>query len=203
MPQDTAYPTSFVHERHQYDTSMESMMKTTIGILAVALVIPAVVDAQLPRVGTGARVRITVPKEGIHKYVTTVQAVREDSIEVAARGGSRILAIRDVTSLDISLGKRSRFFFLASAGLGAGVVTGGLIGAVAYQECRDCFFGPANRAQSALLGAVVVGTLGLAAGALLGAVVRVDEWERHDLFINPTIARSPFGGVTLGIVKAF
>lgn len=172
-------------------------------VFFLAISISGTAAAQAPSVPVGARVRITVPKEGIDRYVTTVQAVRGDSIEVALGGASRIVALRDVTSLDISLGKRSRFFFLASSGLGAGVVTGALIGAVAYQECRDCYFGPANRAQSAAMGAVLVGTLGLAAGALLGAVLRVDEWERHDLFINPTIARSPLGGVTLGMVMAF
>lgn len=178
-------------------------MNTSIGILALALVIPAVGDAQLPTLGTGDRIRITVPKEGLDRYVTTVQAVRADSIAIAARDGSRQLALRDVTSLDISLGKRSRFFFLAGAGLGAGALTGALIGAAGYQECRDCYLAPANRAQSAVMGAVVVGTMGLAAGMLLGAVVRVDEWERHDLFINPTIARSPLGGFALRIAKAF
>lgn len=179
------------------------MKRRAAAVFVLAISISATAAAQAPSVAVGARVRITVPKEGIDRYVTTVQAVRGDSIEVAVRGASRRLALRDVTSLDISLGKRSRFFFLAGAGLGAGVVTGALIGAVAFQECRDCYFGPANRAQSALMGAAVVGTLGLTAGMLLGAVLRVDEWERHDLFIRPTIARSPFGGVALGIVKAF
>lgn len=178
-------------------------MKRVFVLVACAVVVAPAVEAQNQAVAPGARVRVTAPAKGLERHVTTVENVRGDSIVVGFGGGWQTIALRDMTSLDVSMGRESRFFADAGIGLAVGVLAGGLVGAVGYQECTDCILAPANRAQSAALGAILAGTVGLVAGAIVGVFHRPDRWRRYELPIKSTIARLPSGGIGLGISRAF
>lgn len=182
---------------------METTMKSALTILAFLLILPLIVGAQSPAIVVGSRVRVTAPNEGLRKHVTTVENVRGDSIVVAFGGGWRTIALTDVTSLDVSAGRQSRFFADAAIGLGVGSLAGALLGAVSYSECTECFFGPRNRVESAAWGVVLLGAAGLGAGAVVGAFHRPDRWERRELPFRTTIAPSPWGAIALSISRAF
>lgn len=178
-------------------------MNRVLVLAACAVMVTPAVAAEGQSIAPGARVRVTAPAKGLERHVTTVENLRGDSIVVGFGGGWQTIALTDMTSLDVSLGRQSRFFADAGIGLAVGVLAGVLVGAVGYQECRDCMFGPANRTQSAALGGILLGTVGLATGAVVGVFHRPDRWARYKLPTKGTIALLTSESIGLGISRAF
>src|SRR5687768_8772239 len=146
-------------------------MRLLLVVLVCALGFPAALSAQSPPLVSGSRVRITSPADDLGRHVTTVTDVRGDSIVITAKEGSRTIALRNATAIDVSVGTRRPILRNGLIGLGAGAVVGAALGAIAYEECNPeefCFL-PGSRGGDAALGAVVVGAAGFLTGAIIGA----------------------------------
>lgn len=168
--------------------------------VSILLMVPAIAEAQSPVVAAGARIRITAPSDNLKKHVATVGDVRGDSIVVEFRGGSKTIALANVTALEISTGRRRQVFRDAALGLGIGALTGAALGAVTYKE-PDIIIN--SRQTAAATGGILLGTVGLVAGALVGLEHRTDRWEPVRLPGRATIAPTRSGGVSLGFSRAF
>jgi hypothetical protein len=183
-------------------------MKPGLVILAAAFLAPVAADAQTPAVVAGARVRVTAPSIDLRRHATTIVDVRGDSLVLGVRDGSRSVALSDVTALDVSAGKRRRFLRSAGLGLGIGAIVGAVVGAATHDECvptefLDCLLSPESRAESAVMGGVVLGAVGLLTGAVVGAVRRTDRWVAVDMPVRVSIKPTASGGVSLTISRAF
>lgn len=126
--------------------------------------------------------------------------VRGYSVVVAGRHGSRSIALRNVTALDVSTGTRTQVMRDGLIGLGAGVTIGFVLGAATFEE-PDLFVGGAVEA-GALVGAMF-GVVGMVAGGVVGALHSTDRWEPRDLPVKAAIGPSRSGGVRLSFSRAF
>lgn len=183
-------------------------MKLGFMVLATALLAPVVADAQAPVVVAGTRIRVTAPSIDLKRHVTTIVDVRGDSIVFGSSDNSRSVALSDVTALEVSAGKHRRFLRAAGLGLGIGAIIGAAIGAGTYEECvptefLGCLLAPESRAQSAAMGGVVLGGVGLLTGAVVGALRRTDRWVSADMPLRASIKPTASGGMSLTISRAF
>ena len=183
-------------------------MKTGLAILAVAVLIPVVATGQSSPVTAGTRVRLTAPGKDLDKHVTTIVDVRGDSIVVGVRDSSLAIGLAEVTELEVSTGKRTQFWRGAGFGLGIGVVTGLVVGAVTHEECvpdgfLSCMMAPESASESAAIGGLALGAVGLVAGAVIGALKRTDRWASVNLPVSASIAPARSGGVSVMISRSF
>ncbi len=180
-------------------------MKRSLGILALAALLPAVAWGQSATLAPGARIRVTAPNDNLKRHVSTVTEVRGDSIVMSSSTGSRTVALSNVTALDVSTGKRRNVGRYALIGLGAGA----LLGVAAFSEAKgDCDDDlgfcpiPLSDEQVVAAGGFLAATAGLLAGAVVGALHQTDRWEKHP-GIRASVAPSGSGGFTLRVSKAF
>lgn len=184
-------------------------MKAGLVVLAVAMLIPVVATGQSSPVSAGTRVRVTAPGKDLDQHVTTVVEIRGDSIVVLGdRNSSLPIGFADITEIEVSTGKRTHFWRGAGLGLGIGVVAGLVIGAVTHEECDPdplfgCFLGPETASESAVLGGLTLGSIGLVAGAVIGAVSRTDRWASVNLPVRASIAPAQSGGLSLMLSRTF
>jgi hypothetical protein len=187
------------------------MVRPIAALLLLTLALPGALASQAaPRatpLAAGARVRITRPGE--QPLVAIVVAHTADSLLVQASGHSLPVALplTEISQLDVSTGRHRH----VAKGIGVGFVAGGtvgaLLGAATYQPCTSteflgCLMAPENRGQSAALGILVGGGLGLIVGGLVGSV-RQEQWarvpldgKRVSLSVSPS-ARGTGLGMTL------
>ena len=183
-------------------------MKTGLVVLAVAVLIPVVASGQSAPVAAGTRVRVTAPGNNLDKHVTTVVDVRGDSIVLNVRNSSLVIGLADVTELEISAGKRTQFWRSAGYGLGLGVVAGAVVGAVTYKECESdhflgCIMAPQSASESAAMGGMLFGALGLVGGGIVGLLNRTDRWASVTLPVRVSIAPVGSDGVSVMLSRAF
>ena len=181
-------------------TLMETTLKYAFSILALALVFPAIGEAQSETLTTGTRIRVTSPSDDLKGHVTTVTDVRGDSIVVAGRAGSRTIALTDVTALDVSAGRRMQILPDALIGFGLGAITGFVIGASTYEE--GSFFSNSPAAEGAFAGALM-GAMGLVTGGVVGIFHRKDRWTRAEPRARVTVGAARSVGVTFNFSRAF
>ncbi len=185
---------------------IETTLKYAFSILALALVFPAIGEAQSETLTTGTRIRVTSPSDDLKGHVTTVTDVRGDSIVVAGRAGSRTIALTDVTALDISTGTRTRAMRYGLIGFGAGAATGAVLGYTAQDDCSDelgfCPI-PVSDARFAAASAAVFGAIGLLTGAVVGSFQRADRWEPLTVGAKVSVIPVFRGGVGLSVSRSF
>ena len=201
--------------------------RLTGGALVIALAIaPVIALAPTPAVSqtpvgepvplavdSGARVRVTARRSGLHREVARVTAVWPDSIRLdpLRRGLEPLtLPVGALDALALSGGRSS------AAGARRGALTGALVvfvpgaalttGFLAHDwlsdrrgDCREwCYFGPV------VFGVLTVGGTGIGAitGALIGAAVGAERWRPLPLptrvSLAPLAAPSP-RGLALGL----
>lgn len=179
-------------------------MKRSLGILALAALLPAVAWGQSASLAPGARVRVTSPSDNLKRHVSTVTEMRGDSIVMSGSTGSRTVALGNVTALDVSTGKRRNVGRYALIGLGAGTLLGVTAGVAAKDDCEEAFNYCVVPVDAGFAGVMVLatGAVGLVTGAIAGALHQTDRWEKHP-GIRAAIAPSALGGVTLSVSKAF
>ncbi len=184
---------------------IETTLKYAFSILALALVFPAIGEAQSETLTTGTRIRVTSPSDDLKGHVTTVTDVHGDSIVVAGRAGSRTIALTDVTALDISTGTRTRAMRYGLIGFGAGAATGAVLGYTAQDDCSDAFgfCGPVSAGQVAAASAAVFGVIGLLTGAVAGSFQRTDRWESRTAGARVSVIPVFRGGVALSVSRSF
>lgn len=175
-------------------------MKTAWSVLAIGLILPMAAQAQAQSAPAGARVRITSPRNDLQKHVTTVTEVRGDTIVVAAQGGVRAVALRDVTSMDVSSGRRNRVVRNGLIGLGTGAAGGFLLGVLTFDEPGFLVAGPAE--AGAMLG-TLFGLVGLITGGVVGAFDHTDRWQPVKGTFRASISPTRSGGARLALSRTF
>lgn len=175
-------------------------MKSVLGFLTLLLLFPAFAASQPAGLTAGARVRVTAPRDDLNKHVGTVLEVRGDSVVIAGQRGSRSIALENVTALDVSTGLRTQVRRSALVGFAAGGVLGGIVGVASYED-PDFFFSSA--AEMGAVSALFFGGIGMATGAVVGALQRTDRWERQALPVKAAIGGSRSGGVRLSFSREF
>lgn len=183
-------------------------MKKWLWTTALVFISPLSVGAQAESVAPGARVRVTAPTDNLKGAIGTVAEVRVDSIVLVSKGGSRAVALTNITRLDVSTGRRSMFLRDTGIGLGIGTLAGVVIGYATYQECEEegfmsCFLVPEDRGQAAMWGGVVGGAAGTLTGALIGVFHRGDRWRPVRVSTKVAVRPAAGGGITVGLTRAF
>jgi len=118
--------------------------------------------------------------------------------------------LTDIARLEVSSGRYRPVLRGLAVGTGVGVILGGAGGALTYSPCESteflgCLLAPESRTQSAAMGAVVLGALGLVVGGLQGLIPR-DRWQRVQVDGNAVrfnMRALPRSGTGIGLALAF
>jgi hypothetical protein len=145
-----------------------------LAVLAVPYVALAA-ESESPHLA-GARVRLLTPEFGARKQTGTVVEARADTLLFTADHQSTrtLVPTASLTGLEVSRGMHSRVLAGAAIGFLAGAVVGGVIGYALVHEppSDDGDYGP----LAAAVGAVIVGSVGIGVGALVGSR-QTERWE--------------------------
>ena len=184
-------------------------MRVTVALSTLLMLPAASVAAQSLDLVPGERVRVTAPGAGLDRHVMTVARVGGDSVALTSRSGSRTIALADVTALDVSTGKRGHMLRDGAIGFGIGALLGGVLTKSASDDCPGggeygVCGAPVLEAEATAVGAMLLGSVGLLAGAAIGAFWdRSDRWESRHATVKAAIAPSPSGGVSLSFSSTF
>jgi hypothetical protein len=163
------------------------MRPTVICALLVAVaIVPPALQAQIASVAVGERVRIT--RVTGSKIAGTLLEVSPDELTVYS-GGARSRSVIEratIAGLERSIKRESRFMRNFGITLGAGLVTGGLLGAATYSPCEStgfmsCFMAPASRGDAAVFGSIVGGVIATPIAIIVGITTKHDTWEQVTL----------------------
>lgn len=160
-------------------------------LLLSALCAAASLHAQIdtvPPVPTGSRVRVRFDENHVARTVIgNVLRWEPDTVTLGHAGGSEWrIPTRDVRTVDVSRGKgvvASHILIGAGAGLVAGTLVGGIIGA---NSCNDCFLQGLQAVGGMMVGAVVGG----AGGAVVGMAIPGERWRQVPIQ-KPTVSIVP------------
>jgi hypothetical protein len=136
--------------------------------------------AQTTVPGPGSRVRVTAPDYDLRQATGRVLDLTADSITIDRDGWSPnvTLPVRNVSRLEVSIGKRPGLGFVKGAGAGfvLGTLAGLAFGALQYATCEEELCG---------LWFVVAVPTGAGAGLIIGGIVGIarppDRWEEVSL----------------------
>ncbi len=193
-------------------------------ILVAILTITPLTSATA-QVRPGERVRVTYtptcPPQAVCagfrdrlKQIGTVVSWDGDTLHLDAEGRTspQVYALNvprsSIIRLDVSRGQKSNAGLGTAIGLLAGGAFGGLVGLTLFEEpepCKGlCFkFGPENKSEAFLLGAMVGGLLGGAVGFLAGSFGS-DVWEEVPLDrLRVSVAPRRDGRLVLGASVSF
>jgi len=150
--------------------------RTLLLPIATALLSGALQAQRLPVAGD--RVRVTAPAYTVAPTVGTLANLASDSVRLNSGQQAVALPRGLVTELEVSRGHA----YGRSAGRGflIGAAIGGFIGAVAGASCSGEFLCPGPAA-----GAVGVGAMFGAVGALIGLAAAPERWEVAPLERRP------------------
>lgn len=145
-------------------------------LTAVALLLPvATLSAQLAELRPGARARLRAPGALAGEVEGVVLAQRGDTVLLAIRDAAPVpVPLAAITSAavyrgqDRAAGARKGARWGAGVGLGFGVLNAG------FSDCTGAHCGTGDKA----LGAVALTAVGTGVGALVGAAVRAERWQR-------------------------
>ncbi len=156
----------------------------TLLSLAAALFPGCLVAQSAAPAAIGERVRIATPSQRADfRYVGRVVAVSHDSITIQSEDGLRPIAIGEITSVEVSGGRRTHGLQGMLYGSAIGVGAGAIIGAATYQKPKcdyATFFGCSDngvgRGVNAFAGAITGGLLGLTIGGIYGVSHHTENW---------------------------
>lgn len=161
--------------------------RRTIGPIVLAMFLPVIGSAQATdsndsRLPSGTRIRFEL-RDGA-KHEGQVVALRGDTLRAVWPGSVESAHhVTDIRKLEASRGRHRSVRRGLLIGTGAGVVLGTALGALTHEPCVSeeeflgCLLAPQTRAQSAALGAVGGGLLGLVIGGGIGLIPR-ERWQR-------------------------
>lgn len=147
--------------------------------IAALCALPHTLPAQLAEVSPGARVRFRAPSVVSSRTTGTILERTGDSVRVAPERGSPFtMPISAITTLDISRGKSRAEGAKVGALWSAGFYT---LFAIALTD--RCVEGTGcQRTRNATAGDVALyAVAGTIPGAIIGAVIRREKWERVSL----------------------
>jgi hypothetical protein len=125
-------------------------------------------------IASGTEARITELVAPKHYLRLTVLHTEQDTLRFHFRQQleTRAVAWKDVSRMDVSVGRHSHFWQGLGIGLLTGVAVGALIGS-STASGQDGFTPSANGALGAIAGAM----FGSVGGAVLGLAIRTEKWE--------------------------
>lgn len=139
-------------------------------LIAVVLSVHAapLIAAQTPaRVLPGARVRASAPHLPRRQLLGVVTRLDPDTLVV----DSSPVALSSLTRLEVSTGRRSHWL----AGLAIGALVGAGVGAILGSNYRSGDEEICTPSTCALIGAGVLGLVGMPVGALVGGSIHTDR----------------------------
>lgn len=145
-----------------------------IAMCAVGILLPSGTRAQTgDLVSTGARVRVVAVRFARLPTIATVAGWRGDSLLLDVSGGPRLpVSLASIASLEVSRGRKSKLVTGAVVGLGVGTAaTAAFLGMFCNDPDTLC------EADEVWRAFVLIALPTSAAGALIGAAVRVERWE--------------------------
>ncbi|MFL5593135.1 MAG: hypothetical protein ACJ785_00810 [Gemmatimonadaceae bacterium] len=167
--------------------------------LAVAVLGGATARAQQAELREGARVRLITSSLKTDQQVARVVSTGNDSIVFRsdAYPVTRSLALSEIERIDVSQGRRRLTVEGAVIGLGAGVALGATLGALSYTPCEGLCFMGTSRGETATIVAAMLGSIGVATGAIIGASRETEAWK--PITVHPTAAINQSGQRIFGI----
>lgn len=129
-------------------------------------------QGSLSELTSGTRVRIRAPGATEGNLIGTIAAAGGDSLTITRGKANRNLTLHldDIASIDRSRGRDHALG--AVIGAGGGAIVGVILGAVCVSVCAKKNSSDANLAP---IGGFVIG---VPAGAVLGALVGLERWQR-------------------------
>ncbi|SOD02533.1 hypothetical protein SAMN05216486_10412 [bacterium JGI 053] len=181
-----------------------------------ALTAPSVI-AGAPLVNAGGRTVRTLAigdtvrvVSGTGRYAGTISRITADTVVVGARGREDAIARAEVTQLERFGGKTSRGRSIL-IGAGAGLVSGGVLGAIGGRMAGRIRCTPSNQPctpgehdatiQGALLAEGAI--LGSLVGAMLGPTFRREHWDHAEGAFPIEAGPSPTGGISAAVTLRF
>ncbi|MEO7711461.1 MAG: hypothetical protein ABIV10_00925 [Gemmatimonadaceae bacterium] len=143
--------------------------------------------AQVSEIQPGARVRITAPGIVAGRYAATVLSRTADTVRVSAPDKVPFdIPVRRITSLEVSRGNSRTLGAVRGVlwGLGIGLAVGTI---VAVTDDGSVTYGTRNTGE--ILGFSVLS--GSFYGAIIGAIVGRERWERFDMPVRTTLRVQP------------
>lgn len=127
---------------------------------------------ELPEPGT--RVRALIEKRTL--AIGTLRSVAGDSIIIVDAAGTERALSRVHVRLERSLGKQGNFAKYFAITAGSIAVAGGLLSALTWNECLDCFIAPGSSEEAFLWGLAAGGLIGVPLGVIAGLTIKVERW---------------------------
>lgn len=143
-----------------------------------------------PIVRLGDRVRVAVRGQG-SRPIGALARLTADSMVI----GDAAISRSNVTHLELSTGRKSRWLRGLGIGFAAGVAAGAIVGAA-----HPCLDGEFTQLWCAAAFGVVGGAVGLPIGALIGSGSHTDRW-RPIALDRVRLAAAP-GGLRIGLAVA-
>ena len=156
-----------------------SSIALAVGILSVSGT--AIYAQESIQLEPGARVRLVTSALPEDQRVVRIVSTGRDTISFRSERApiTRTVAVRDITAIEVSTGKRRHTLRGAMIGLAAGAGVGAVIGYATYEECEGwCMFAPSSPSGSAALNATAGGLIGLVTGTAIGFLTRTEKWQR-------------------------
>ena len=160
-------------------------------------------------VSVGERVRIATPSQrGQYRIVGNIVATRPDTLllQTADVATPRAVAVGDISTLEVSRGRRGNGRRGMLYGVVIGASAGALLGAATYKkpDCAGTFLCPSpdgpglDIAAGGLLGALV----GIGAGGIWGAAHPSERWQVRTLGTAPRVGFFPARRGAMLVVRA-
>jgi hypothetical protein len=169
-------------------------MRPAIVLLLSAILIPRVcLGAETPELSKGVRVRVSAPSVRASRLTGVLVDVTPEHIRIAPDQGSAAMEIlrKDLGQIEVSTGHRRHTLVGAGLGLVVGACTGAAIGAQMEP-------GMAGVSGNVVVGAGLIGTIGLAVGTIVGTLFRTETWTPLSSNTKP-VEPGPGGGVAGGV----
>jgi hypothetical protein len=177
--------------------------QVSVVLLVTGLLVPRAARAEdasaLPTLTPGQRIRFATATEP-RRTATLIETDGEVLVvRIAGQGDAVRVPLADMQRLEVSAGRHSYASQGALIGAIPGVAFGGLVGA--YATCFD--MPDCSGVPGALLGAALVGTVTMAAGAGIGALIKTERWQKAAP-IHAALQLAPTrGGMAVGLKVSF
>ena len=170
------------------------MKRTTILLFCALFTLGLVFDTiaqEKTKFSSGTRIRVWTAEFSGKRMTGTVLSSVGEIITLTVKGQSDplMVPVTSINRLEVTKGKKSKIVTGAVVGLFAGASLGAIVGYFGTcstdqqrQACElDSYSVGETKAANAVIGAGVLGGLGLLLGTVIGAVIKVDRWEEVPL----------------------
>jgi hypothetical protein len=155
---------------------MVNMIRGGTLLMLIGLFAAPRATAQTAPFSSTTRLRVTVDDPSTVMHRGTFQSLNDSLLVLSTRAATLNIPLRSVTRLECS-DRRSPNLLGGALGFLLGVGLGGVAGCALNNDSYGVFCGGQDDTK-VMVGAVLGGTLGAAAGALL---FRREHWQRADL----------------------